>query len=376
MCNRDFTERHTLASTPLQQLIIERISREGSITFAEYMRMALYEPGYGYYVTGLPKMGWEGDYYTSGDISGAAGIFANCMGRQLLQMWEKLGRPGRFVVREQGAGRGDLAAGIRAWSQTQTPDFQAALDYWTEDIRVGQDALGALDNEPTHPSVILSNELVDAFPVHVVETRDERLYEVYVNEQEGRLYEVLDEPSSPEVANYLDSYKIPWQSFGNGWRAEINLDALRWMERTATLLRQGFLVTIDYGDKATQLYTRYRRRGTLACYFRHSMNERPLARPGEQDITAHVNFSALIHEGRRHGLRLNRYTTQREWLEGLGIYEEMESRRRNEFSVADTERATDRGQVALLKWYNLRQRVLALTDLAGMGNFKVLIMRR
>ena len=368
-----------MAPTPLQQLILERISQEGPITFAEYMRMALYEPGYGYYVTGLPKMGWEGDYYTSGDISGTAGIFANCMGRQVLQMWEKLGRPTTFVVLEQGAGRGDLAKGIQAWAQTQAADFQAALDYRTEDIRVGQDALGALDNEQdkfNFPSVILSNELIDAFPVHIVETRDGRLYEVYVDEQEGRLREVLDEPSSPEVAIYLDSYKIPWRSFGDGWRAEINLDALRWMERSAGMLHRGFLMTIDYGDKAVRLYTRYRRRGTLACYFRHSLNERPLVRPGEQDITAHVNFSALIHKGRRHGLRLNRYTTQRLWLEGLGMYEEMESRHRQEFSAADTERATDRGQVALLKWYDLRQRVMALTDTAGMGNFKVLIMRR
>lgn len=363
-----------MASTPLQQLIIERISREGPLPFAEYMRIALYEPHYGYYVSGLPKMGWEGDYYTSGDISGIAGIFPNCVGRQLLQMWEKLRRPAKFIVLEQGAGRGDLAYGVRAWAQTQAPDFNTALDYQTEDIRAGQDVVNAADEEPT-PSVILSNELIDAFPVHVVETRNGRLFEVYVDEQDGRLFEVLDEPSSPEVASYLDSYKIPWQSFGDGWRAEINLDALRWIERTAYMLKRGFILTIDYGDKAAALYTRYRRRGTLACYFRHQMTERPLVGPGEQDITAHVNFSALIDAGRRHGLRLNRFTTQRLWLEGLGIYEELESRRKQEFSAADTERATDRGQVALLKWYDLRQRVLALTDPAGMGNFKVLILR-
>ncbi len=364
-----------VASTPLQQLIIERISREGPISFAEYMRMALYEPGYGYYVTEPLKMGWEGDYYTSGDISGAAGIFANCLGRQLRQMWEHLKRPVPFIVLEQGAGRGDLAQGIRAWAQTQAPDFSTVLDYQTEDIRAGQDVVNASDKELT-PSVILSNELIDAFPVHVVETHNGQLYEVYVDEQDGRLYEVLDEPSSPQVAAYLDNYKIHWQSFGDGWRAEINLDALRWMERTAYMLKRGFILTIDYGDKAAALYTRYRRRGTLACYFRHQMTERPLVRPGEQDITAHVNFTALINAGRQHGLRLNRFTTQRLWLEELGIYEELESRRKLEFSAADTERGTDRGQVALLKWYDLRQRALALTDPAGMGNFKVLILRR
>ena len=357
-----------MVSTPLYQLIIERIVRDGPLPFAEYMRMALYEPGYGYYVSGTPKMGWEGDYYTSSDISGAPGLFAHCLGRQLLQMWEKLGRPTKFMVLEQGAGRGDLGEAIRTWAERQAPDFNAALDYWSEDIRAGQDVVSA--------SVIFSNELIDAFPVHVVEIRDGRLYEVYVDVQEGRLCEVLDEPSSLEVADYLDSFKIPWQSFGNGWRAEINLDALRWMERTALLLKRGFIMTIDYGDKAGALYTRDRRRGTLACYFQHQMNERPFVRPGEQDITAHVNFSALINAGRQLGLRLNRFTTQRTWLESIGIYEEMESRRKHEFSAADSERATDRGQVALLKWYTLRQRVMALTDPSGMGNFKVLILRR
>jgi SAM-dependent MidA family methyltransferase len=217
---------------------------------------------------------------------------------------------------------------------------------------------------------------VDAFPVHIVETRGGRLYEIFVDVQQGGLREVLAEPSTEAVASYLDRYKIPWPRFGDGWRAEINLDALRWMERVAHLIRRGFILTIDYGDKARNLYTRNRRRGTLACYSQHHLNERPLARPGEQDITAHVNFSALIDAGRQHGLRLNTFTTQRLWLENLGIRDELERRRHDEFSEADTVRSTDRGQVALLEWYNLRQRVAALTDPAGMGNFKVLILRR
>ena len=385
-----------MATTPLQQLIIERIQREGALTFAAYMRMALYEPNYGYYVAGQPKIGFEGaDYYTSTDVS--TPFFANCMGRQLSQWWEKLGRPAHFVVLEQGAGRGGLAQGVQAWAtQKAAPDFQAALDYRIEDIRLGQDSIAeilrfAQDDSWAHakqhisshtfhapiaPSVILSNELIDAFPVHIVETRNQRLYEIYVDVQDGRLCEVLGEPGTVEVADYLDAYAIPWRSFGDGWRAEINLDALHWMRRTAQLLGRGYLLAIDYGDKAKALYTKYRRHGTLACYFQHQMNERPLVRPGEQDITAHVNFSALIEEGRRQGLHLNTFTTQRLWLAGLGIYEELERRRMSEFAESVTQRATDRGQVALLKWRDLSQRVAALTDPAGMGNFKVLILRR
>jgi SAM-dependent MidA family methyltransferase len=224
---------------------------------------------------------------------------------------------------------------------------------------------------------VLSNELIDAFPVHVVEKRGEWLYEVFVDVQEdGRLSEVLEEPSKPEVAGYLDAYKVPWRTFEDGWRGEINLDALRWIQRTAGLIQKGFILTIDYGDKARALYTTWRKRGTLLCYYKHQANERPLLHPGAQDITAHVNFSALINEGRRLGMRLHTFTTQRQWLQRMGIEEELERRRVTEFAEAETSRASDRGQVALLKWRDLRQRAAVLTDPGGMGNFKVLILRR
>src|SRR5215472_16806134 len=163
-----------LQMTTLQQVIARRIEHKGSLTFADYMRMALYEAGYGYYVTGAAKMGWEGDYYTSTDVSV---LFAHCVGRQLVQMWEQLGRPDPFTVLEQGAGRGDLADQVRSWAAQETPEFAAALIYHTEDIRAGQDVLddgdqdGGIGGEKAmvlQPRVVLANELVDAFPVHVV----------------------------------------------------------------------------------------------------------------------------------------------------------------------------------------------------------------
>ena len=230
--------------------------------------------------------------------------------------------------------------------------------------------------EAPAPTVILSNELIDAFPVHIVEMRAGKLYEVYVDAVDGRLIEVLDMPGSPAVAEYLDRYSIPWHSFEDGWRAEINLDALAWIAGAAQQMVGGYILTIDYGDKAKALYTRARQRGTLLCYYRHSVNERPLLHPGEQDITAHVNFSALIDEGRRHGLRLSSYMTQARWLENMGILDELERRRMQEYAAAMTDRASNSGQVALLQWYTLRQSAAILTDPVGMGNFKVLIMRR
>jgi SAM-dependent MidA family methyltransferase len=407
-----------METTALQRIIIERIQREGPLSFADYMRMALYESGYGYYVTGPAKMGWEGDYYTSTDIST---LFAHCIGRQLIQMWEQLERPNPFTVLEQGAGRGDLAYQVRSWAVQAAPEFETALIYHTADIHSGTDALNpssmtttqasqmgaspiptAPDSPLRQPHVILANELVDAFPVHVVEKQAETLYELYVDIRPSEVgtgqaqgtgsaqgtiptaVPVLREINNEEIASYLDTYKIPWRTYEDGWRAEINLDALRWMEQVAQVLagpnpkrkRHGFLLTIDYGNTARELYTPERRHGTLASYFRHQFTEQPLARPGEQDLTAHVNFTALLQAGRQHGLRLHTLTTQRQWLTDLKIHEELEQVRKDEFSILDSARASDEGQIALLKWYNLRQRVTALTAQGGMGDFKVLILKR
>ena len=364
--------------TELEQRILARIQREGAISFAAYMQMALYEPGCGYYVSGAHKMGWEEkDYFTSTDLSS---LFATCMGRQLQRMWEQLKRPRPFVVLEQGAGRGHLAQGVRDWAEKESPDFYTVLDYRIEDMRAGQDAREIAahsdSQDDSSPSVILSNELIDAFPVHLVEKHGERLYEIFVSAQHGRLAEILKEPDGAVLEDYLDGYHVPWRSYSDGWRAEINLDALRWMKHAATLLRRGFLLTIDYGDKARALYSRERREGTLVCYYNHTLNERPLLRPGQQDITAHVNFSALIEEGRRHGLRLNAFTTQKDWLQSMGIAGELERLRLRDYEASVTRRASDEGQVALLRWYALRQGAAALMDPAGMGHFKVLVMRR
>ncbi|HEU5374499.1 MAG TPA: SAM-dependent methyltransferase [Ktedonobacteraceae bacterium] len=361
-----------VSPSPLQQLICERIQRDGPLTFAEYMRMALYEPGYGYYVSGPTKVGWAGDYFTSSDLPE---LFAHCLGRQFSLFWEKLKRPAPFVVLEQGAGRGYLADGVRSWAARENTDFAQALVYATEDIHSGQDSLYPLNLPAAH--VLFSNELIDALPVHIVEAREGKLYEVYVSCQDGRLREMLDEPSSREVADYLEVARIPWRNFPAGWRAEINLDALRWLEQaTSSLYPHGFILTIDYGEKARELYTRARQHGTLLCYHQHTTNERPLLLPGKQDITAHVDFSALIQKGRALGLHLHKYTTQRQWLDECGLPAELERRRARDFAPADTSRASDQGQVALLAWYNLRQRAAVLTDPAGMGNFKVLGLRR
>lgn len=390
----------------LAALIAEEITGDGPMTFARFMALALYHPTLGYYNgggQGREPLGWDGDYFTSGDVHP---LWGWAIARQLHQMWELLGRPERFDVIEPGAGRGLLARETWRYALERAPEWAAALRYTLVDraapespvrrarqqrlmselaalavpsrgARWASNLAEAIPDGPVTGCVI-SNELVDALPVHVVEARGGALYEVYVtlDRRTGELAEILGAPSAQEVAGYLDVYHVPWRRYPDGWRAEICLDAIAWMREVAAVLRRGFALTIDYGDTARRLYVAGRRRGTLAVYARHQMGERPLARPGQQDLTAHANFTALIEAGRAAGMRLAGLVTQAEFLRRLGIVEEMEALGARLYPAADTERHTDRGQADQLRRMSLRGAVATLLNPHGLGRFRVLAQQR
>jgi len=227
--------------------------------------------------------------------------------------------------------------------------------------------------------VILSNELVDALPVHVVEHTTEGLAEVYVDVagEPLRLVERLGPPATPGVAAYLDRFHIPWQRYPIGWRAEVQLAAEQWMAAAAALLApRGIIITIDYGDTARRLFSPDRRRGTLIGYHQHELSDDLLALTGAQDITAHVNFTGLSAAGRKHGLRQAGLTTQRDALLALGLRADGEALGRKLFPLAESERHTDAGQRDYLRRSSLMHAIGALTDPAGMGNFRVLVQQR
>jgi SAM-dependent MidA family methyltransferase len=409
------------SQTPLGMALAAAIAERGPITFADYMQIALYHPQGGYYTSAeRVRQGWGGDYITSTDLHP---LFGAAVGRQVAQIWEWLGRPAPFVVLEDGAGRGHLARDLVAWARDPTgdapPDFAAALIYRLRDVGpdgprewVYGDEAAVPDkaslpeegravltestirapkgvpprNPPSRvsdgaPHVILSNELVDALPVHVVERTAEGLAEVYVDAAGAppqlQLVERLGPPSSPAVAGYLDRFGIQGARMPVGWRAEVNLAAEVWLAETAARLApRGVIITIDYGDTARRLYTADRRRGTLMGYHQHQLSDDPLALTGAQDITAHVNFTALIAAGRAHGLRLAGLTTQREFLLALGIRAAAEELGRARFPLADTERHTDAGQRDYLRRASLMHAVAALTDPHGLGGFRVLVQQR
>jgi SAM-dependent MidA family methyltransferase len=390
-------------ANPLEALIRAEIVRAGPLTFARFMELALYHPTLGYYAgggTGRESIGWDGDYVTSGDVHP---LWGWCLARQLHEMWELLGRPSRFQVVEVGGGRGLLARDVLAYARAHAPDWLAALHYTLverapETAPLRRERAATLERslaasglapevltwatgiEAFAPAsvvgCVVGNEVADALPVHIVEVRAGTLAEVYVDAVGDQLVESVGPSSCAAVAGYLDHFGIPWRDFPNGWRAEVCLAADDWMRGLGLVIERGFVLNLDYGDRARRLYTRDRRRGTLAVYSRHRLGERPLAAPGQQDLTAHVNFSALIEAGRAVGLRLAGLTTQREFLLRAGIRQEVERRAAEQFPLADVARATDAGQRDYLRRAALRAAMRTLTSAVGLGSFGVLVLQR
>jgi SAM-dependent MidA family methyltransferase len=321
----------------LREILVARIQSQERISFAEFMGLALYHPRHGYYNSSREIIGPEGDYFTS---PGIHPIFGKLLARQLSQMWEILGRPSPFFLIEIGAGNGLLCADILSHSRDFFPEFFENLRYLLGDqspaMREKQKALLAgfhprvewmdgrnlLDAEEKYAGCVLSNELIDSFPVHIVQQSEGRIQEIFVTLRDDSFAETLGDPSSPALAEYLRLYGAPLQ---DGQRAEINLQALTWLEKANRALERGFILTIDYGFEAEALYAPSRRDGTLLAYFRHGAFSDPYRRLGLQDLTAHVNFTALIRKGEELGLRKIGFADQYKFLLALGLLQEMEA---------------------------------------------------
>jgi SAM-dependent MidA family methyltransferase len=304
----------------LEQIIIQEIRRNGPISFRDFMEMALYYPGLGYYTSNAEKIGTQGDFFTSSTYTP---LFGKLLARQLEEMHEKLAGP-QFTIVEYGAGTGILCKDILA-ELKNNPALYKKLRYCIIEKSGSmrgkeRELLG--EKVTWHTSIkeigpfagcVLSNELVDNFSVHQVIMQNE-LMEVFVGYENGFVEKIR--PAPPALTGYFDELgvKLP-----EGFRTEINLQAIQWTEEVAATLDKGFLLTIDYGFPSTQLYSLSRSEGTVVCYHKHRINYCPYNNIGSQDITAHVNFSALNHWGLKNGLQLNGFTDQAQFLLGLGL---------------------------------------------------------
>ncbi|RLB07993.1 MAG: SAM-dependent methyltransferase [Deltaproteobacteria bacterium] len=321
-----------LISKRLQQIIEERIKRNGPLTFAEFMQLCLYHPQYGYYSSGRARRGREGDYFTSPTVHP---IFGALLGKQLVQMWRILGE-GKFDIVEAGAGEGYLCYDLLGYLKRNEPQFYNLLHYHMVEvsplvIERQREFLASFQEKVTwyKPDQIsrlriegcfLSNELLDSFPVHRVVMEAEELKEIYVDIQDGALREVTQKPSTAELEGYFRRLGI---SLAEGQRAEVNLEALRWLRAVARGLKRGFVITIDYGYLAQELFSRERRNGTILCYRGHTVSSDPYIQLGLQDITSHVDFTSLILWGQQWGLRFAGLVPQYKFLLALGILEEV-----------------------------------------------------
>lgn len=336
--------------------IVREIQISGPISFARFMELALYHPTFGYYMRFLGKtdaeqpasglgedrIGWSGDYYTSCDVSP---VLANSVAKQMAQMDDLLGRPDPFTIVEMGAGKGVLARDILTACRTVSDSLAHRLRYVVIERSpmmqasqqrllapwIGEQGcvtwLGSLAELPTEhiEGVVLSNELVDAFPIHRIRLVDGEPREVWVDYVDGRFCERLQSCSTPELQNYLQRLAAHDVVLAEGACADINVQAIPWMKEVARVLGRGFVVTIDYGHLAHDLYAPERKKGTLLCYYHQMASDDPYQRVGLQDMTAHVDFSTLAAVGMAEDLHVTGFTNQMSFLTSLGVERLLES---------------------------------------------------
>jgi SAM-dependent MidA family methyltransferase len=366
--------------SPLADLIRDRIQTAPAqrITFAEFMDLALYHPDYGYYITQAAQMGYRGDFVTAVHLGAD---FGELLAEQLLQCWHRLGCPQPFTLLEMGAGQGVLAQQILAHLEFTAPDCFQAARYWIVERSPTLQALQQqqlakypvqwLTWEDIPSNTIMgccfSNELVDAFPVHRIEVQDQQLQEIYVtvsSDSPTVFSDVVSDPSTPRLATYFKDLQLDWDAYPSGYRSEVNLAAIEWLQTVSDRLLNGYLITIDYGYPAHRYYSPARRDGTLQCYWQHAHHSDPYYQVGHQDITAHVNFTALEHYGTEVGLQTLGFIEQGLFLMALGLGDRI---------AALSDDAGIHTPLDLESRLKRRQRLHTLIDPYGMGNFGVLV---
>lgn len=314
----------------LRQKIARLIQETGPIPFERFMDLALYDPEYGYYLREETRIGREGDFYTSSHLHP---VFGRMIGRQIEEMWLALERPDPFHVIEMGAGEGYVCSDMIGYLREQEmfPALRYCIIERNHAVRKRQELLlasvkdkivwhNAISGIGTVRGCIFSNELVDAFPVHLVEKKN-GIQEIYVGFDGNEFYETPGDISEEEIEKYLAPYI---GQLTEGYRTEVNLKAKEWLLSIVSALEEGFVFTIDYGYTGAEFYSEDRARGTFLCYHGHQTNEDPYHHVGEQDMTAHVDFSALKNWGEEYGLKTIGFCPQGTFLIALGIDQEIE----------------------------------------------------
>ena len=312
----------------LIKVIKDRIKNEGKISFRDFMDMALYYPELGYYTSPKEKIGGFGDFFTASELDKA---FGELLGKQFVEIYEKLNvKP--FQIVEIGAGKGLLAHDILKFLKENYPDVYKNSQYILiekspyhikiqkeilKDFEIVKWVQDIIDFEDSSiQGIVFSNELFDSFPVHLIRKIGGKIYEVFIKiNEKDEVEEVLVE-AGEDIKRYIKELNI---NIPEGMQTEINLDAKDYIQKIGKKLKKGYVITIDYGYPSAELYKYYRMRGTLLCYYKHKYSENFYENVGLQDITSHVNFSALAYYGKIAGLETTGFTDQAHFLTNLGL---------------------------------------------------------
>ncbi|CAG7620479.1 hypothetical protein PAECIP111802_00670 [Paenibacillus allorhizosphaerae] len=313
---------------------------EQAISFRRFMELCLYHPSLGYYMRSEEKIGRSGDFYTAASIGG---LLADTIAEWIVNEPFWTGRAAETVrIAEWGGGSGKLAVQLLDTLQATAPELYGRLEYISVETSgyhrelqssVLTDHAGKVRyytadqwyrQGPWVNTLVLSNELPDAFPVFRIVVSNGRWMEkvVYWDEEKNELAEAERLLTDEAVLAYIREEHIPCRE---GQQFEVNLAATDWMRSVAAALEQGTVLTIDYGDVGEELYAPHRMNGTLLCYRKHVASDTPLQFPGEQDMTAHVNFSALIRAGENGGLKATELMTQKQFLVRNGLLQRLQS---------------------------------------------------
>jgi len=375
----------------LRQIIVGEIGERGPIPFSRYMELCLYHPELGYYSRNAEQFGKAGDFYTASDVHA---VFGRLLARQFEEVWRALGAPAKLEILELGSGRGLFAQDVLDWSQKKFPEFFRALHYsllerspalreklretlgrFLESGRASLVARSSADNggrrttgkgatsvvpdspvneralAPAVPLLVFANEFFDALPVEILSAQGALRVSA-----DGDCFVESWVPPSVEEREFLDRHSVQPEP---GERIEVPLAAWRCMLQLSAGLRGGAMIAIDYGyTRQEQLAGRHR--GTLMAYRRHSASPNPYEAPGEQDLTAHVNFTALAAAAEENGMHAQPLVTQSQFLMGIG--------EKDQFAdvFEDCRLPLERAKVAL--------QLKHLVTPAGMGeNFQVLV---
>ena len=357
-------------TSPLQSYLIERIRTQGPMPFAAYMQFALYHPQHGYYTGGRARTGWKGHYVTSPEVDPA---FGELWAHAFEQVWDAAGRPAAFDIIELGPGEGGFAHA--ALSAMSGPFAKAVRYRLIERVAANQERQRHLLDHFTkvswHRSVaeapaaevgcFFANEVLDNLPVHLVEQREGRLWEVCVEENEGALVTTLRPPSNPELTAFLDRCGV---ELPEGHRFEVALAAESLIAHAAGRFRRGAWIFVDYGLSAEELANRPA--GTLLCYSETGSDDLVLERVGEKDITVHANWTSVSLALQKAGHEVSGPRSQRDVLNALGLpglHDELR---------AEWQRATDAGEgVVALRTLSRRQALGVLGDPNGLGGLQV-----